>query len=329
MIYNQSIQSGCVPQDWRDADVNPLFKKGARLACSNYRPISLTSHIVKLLERIILSHILELSRKNNTFSCDQHGFQEKCSCISQLLECLNDWSQAFDEGHSVVCIYLDFAKAFDSVPHQCLILKLRQVGIRGKIIEWIQEYLNHTRQRVILKNSVSQWLPVTSGVPQGSILGPILFLIYVNDLPDYVSNTTKMFADDTKAYSTIDSKDDCHILQKDLNNLASWSRTWLLHFNAPKCVVLRIRQSIQCTYTLNGIVLEAVANQKDLGVIVSDDLTPGAHISHITKKCNQRIGLIKRCFTNLSADKVKILYQSLIRPVLGMDLLCVHGIRKI
>ena len=205
LIYNQSIQSGCVPQDWRDADVNPLFKKGSRLACSTYRPISLTSHIVKLLEIIILSHIMELTRKNNRFGCDQHGFQEKCSCISQLLERLNDWSQAFDEGRSVDCIYLDFAKAFDSVPHQRLILKLRQAGIRGKIIEWIQEYLNHRHQRVILKNGVSQWLPVTSGVPQGSILGPILFLIYVNDLPDYVSNTAKMFAGDTKAYSTIDS----------------------------------------------------------------------------------------------------------------------------
>ena len=117
------------------------------------------------------------------------------------------------------------------------------------------------------------------------------------------------------AYSTIDSKDDCHILQKDLNNLSSWSRTWLLRFNAPKCVVLRIKQSIQYTYTLNGIVLETVANQKDLGVFF-DDLTPGAHISHITQKCNQRIGLIKRCLTNLSADTVKILYQSLMRPVL-------------
>ena len=110
-----------------------------------------------------------------------------------------------------------------------------------------------------------------------------------------------MFADDTKAYSTIDSKDDCRILQKDLNNLASWSRTWPIRFNASKCVVLRIIQSIQYTYTLNGIVLEAVANQKDLGVIISDDLTPGAHISHITKNVTN-IGLTKRRFTNPSAD---------------------------
>ena len=145
---------------------------------------------------------------------------------SSTTDVLVDECGSFDEGRSVDCIYLDFVKAFDSVPHQRLILKFRQAGIRGKILEWIQEYLNHRRQRVILKNSVSQWLPATSGVPLRSILGPTLFLIYVNDLPDYLSNTAKMFADDTKAYSTIDSKDDCHVLQKDLNNLASWSRTW-------------------------------------------------------------------------------------------------------
>ena len=135
-------------------------------------------------------------------------------------------------------------------------------------------------------------------------------------MPDYVSSTAKLFADDTKVYNVISSPQDCETLQNDLNNLSAWSKTWLLRFNASKCVVLKIKQCLKYSYTLNGVLLNNVKTQKDLGVFISDDLTPTAHVSSIVKKCNQRLGLIRRCFTDLTANKVQILYQSLIRPVL-------------
>ena len=208
LLFNQSLRSGIIPQDWRDANVSPIFKKGARSKPNNYRPVSLTSQIVKLLERLIYDHILKLTTTNGTISCHQHGFQDGCSCVTQLLECLYDWTQNFDDSTQTDIIYLDFAKAFDTVSHKRLILKLRNCGIRGSVLRWIESFLTNRRQRVVLRNGGSSWTWVKSGVPQGSILGPLLFLIYVNDMPDIVMSTAKMFADDTKVYSKIQDKQD-------------------------------------------------------------------------------------------------------------------------
>lgn len=211
---------------------------------------------------------------------------------------------------------MDFAKAFDSVPHKRLLFKLKQVGIRGKILNWIRSWLTSRRQRVVLQNGASSWAEVISGVPQGSILGPLLFLVYVNDLPDVVISTSKLFADDAKLYTEITSLDDCHKIQNDLNSLSVWSETWMLKFNAGKCVVMKIREKFKYRYTLNGIYLEEVNDQKDLGVLISKDLSPRTHIVEIVKKANQRIGMVRRCFTNLTAKKVTTLYTTMIRSVL-------------
>ena len=135
IIFNQSIQTGRTPQDWRYANITPLFKKGSRVVPNNYRPVSLTSQAVKTLERIIYDELIALATKNKTISCDQHGFQDKCSCITQLLECLNDWTRNYDERIQTDIIYLDFAKAFHTVPHQRLIIKLRKYGVRGKVLQ--------------------------------------------------------------------------------------------------------------------------------------------------------------------------------------------------
>ena len=316
IIFNQSIQTGRTPQDWRDANITPLFKKGSRVVPNNYRPVSLTSQAVKILERIIYDELIALATKNKTISCDQHGFQDKCSCVTQLLECLNDWTRNYDDKIQTDIIYLDFAKAFDTVPHQRLIIKLRKYGVRGKVLQWIESFLSNRRQRVVLRNGISDWEHVKSGVPQGSILGPLLFLYYIIDMPDEIGNVAKMFADDTKVYAKIQDEQDCHSLQDDLNRLGAWSRKWLLRFNETKCVVLGIRECIRYVYTLNGYQLETVSHQKDLGVHVSDSLKPEKHINEICKKARQRIGIIRRCFTNLTESKVKLLYQAIVRPIL-------------
>jgi hypothetical protein len=146
-----------------------------------------------------------------------------CSCITQLIECLNDWTDSFDNKLGTDAIYLDFAKAFDTVPHNRLKLKLRNAGIRGNVLGWIVSFLNNRRQKVVLPGGSSSWMNVTSGVPQGSILGPILFLLYVNDLPDCVNSTAKLFADDTKLYREIIDPDDCHQIFLQNGNTARFS----------------------------------------------------------------------------------------------------------
>jgi hypothetical protein len=195
-------------------------------------------------------------------------------------------------------------------------LKLRNAGIRGNVLRWSVSFLTNRRQKVVLPGGSSSWKNVPSGVPHVSILGPILFLLYVNDLPDCVNSTAKLFADDTKLYREIIDFDDCQEIQKDLNTLSVWSKIWLLRFNETKCIVLRIRKCFEFIYDLNGIPLIEEDNQRDLGVIISNDLHPDCHISHIVKKANQRIGLIRRCFTNLTSEKVSILYKSIVRPIL-------------
>ena len=316
IIFNHSVKTGQVPQDWRDANITPLHKKGSRLKSNNYRPVSLTSQAAKLMERVILEVLLKHIKENNIIHCDQHGFQDKCSCVTQIIECLSDWIHWYDSHSGTDVIYLDFSKAFDSVPHERLLLKLQNYGIKGKVLLWIKAFLSGRRQRVILRNGSSNWQPVISGVPQGSILGPILFLLYVNDLPDYVKHTAKMFADDTKLYTKINSVSDCEELQEDLNALAHWSRLWLLKFNADKCIVLRIYAAVSYLYSLNGTYLSEETEQRDLGVIISKDLKPNKHINHIISKANQRIGMFRRCFSGFTEEKIKILYSSLVRPIL-------------
>lgn len=170
---------------------------------------------------------------------------------------------------------------------------------------------------MILRNGASNWNNVTSGVPQGSILGPVLFLLFVNDIPDMISSSiAKMFADDTKVYNQIETKADCDALQCDLNALAAWSKLWLLEFNADKCVVLRIKAALDYRYSLNGVYLQEVENQKDLGITISKNLTPSIHVQDIVKKAHRKIAMFRRCFTGLDEVKVTTLYQSLVRPAL-------------
>jgi hypothetical protein len=233
LLFRISLRTGQVPQDWRDANITPLFKKGSRLKPNNDRLVSLTSQVVKLMERVVLDGLLNHIEKNDLVSCHQHGFQKQSSCVTNLIECLNDYTQSFDSGVGTDVIYLDFSKAFDTVPHERLVYKLRQAGICGKVLMWIKAFLTNRRQ--------SSWGHVFSVVPQGSILCPISFLLYVNDIPDWVcSIIAKMFADDTKLYREIRESSDCVELQIDLNALSTWSKIWLFNFNASKCVVLRI-----------------------------------------------------------------------------------------
>ena len=178
--------------------------------------------------------------KNSLFNESQHGFMKTRSCITQLLETLEEWTDLLDQNFSIDVIYLDFQKAFDTIPHQRLLSKVHTYGIRGKVYEWIRNFLLNRRQRVVLNNSKSTWSEVISSVPQGSLLGPILFILYINDLPDVISCVSKLFADDTKPYRSVDSYGDSNTIQMDLYELDNWSSSWQMKFNIQKCKVLHL-----------------------------------------------------------------------------------------
>ena len=303
-----------MPTEWKSAEITAIFKKGDKRDPGNYRPVSLTSVICKVLESIIADFIREYMESNNFFSKCQHGFRQKRSCMTQLLEVMNDFSKLREENKTIDVIYLDFSKAFDTVPHKRLINKLSAYGIQDNLLNWITDFLSDRKQRVKVNSSVSDYAPVTSGIPQGSILGPLLFIIYINDLPEVVENICKIFADDTNLYGESSKHQS---IQNDLFNLLEWSRKWLLSFNIGKCGALHIgNNNPQHDYTMdvqNKSNLTKVNSEKNVGVVFSPNLKFDEHITNIVKSTNQKIGLIKRSFTHLDKDSFVKIYKAIIR----------------
>ena len=317
LIFNKSLNERKVPKDWKFAIVKPLHKKGKRNVVSNYRPVSLTSICGKTMERIIRDKMVTHLEKNNLLSKEQHGFRSGRSCATQLLEIMEIWTALLDKGIAVDCIYLDFAKAFDKVPHARLVEKIKAYGIKGELLDWISDFLSNREQRVIINNESSEIKKVTSGIPQGSVLGPTLFVIYINDLPDSLNSYIRIFADDTKIFKAIKSIEDCDILQNDLNELIAWSEKWQLTFNADKCKIIHYGiNNLDINYVMAGTELEVVANERDLGVVFDDQLKFSSHIRGIVNKANSRLGIIKRNFSDLTKEVFLPLYKSLIRPIL-------------
>ena len=317
IIYNKSMAENKLPTQWKEAHITPIFKKGNRSKVSNYRPVSLTSVCCKILETIIRTPLFEHLEKNGLLSKDQHGFREKRSCITQLLEVMEIWVNIFDKGVPWDAIYMDFAKAFDRVPHNRLLSKARSLGIRGNLLKWIADFLDNRKQRVVLEKGTSNWAPVTSGIPQGSVLGPILFIIFINDLPQEIKSYIKIFADDTKIFRAIRSMSDINNLQEDINKLVNWTIKWQLYFNNDKCKVIHYGpNNPNHKYLINNTELQIDSEEKDLGITFNNTLTFSNHIRQICSKANSRVGLIKKPFKNHSKQNIKLLHKSLVRPLL-------------
>ena len=315
-LFNQSL----TPTDWKQANVTPIFKKGSKSKACNYRPISLTSQVVKILESIIRDTLYGFLENHQVFSPHQHGFVKGKSCLSNLLESLDLWTEALDNNLGVDIIYLDYRKAFDTVPHQRLVKKLNGYGIRGNILAWLSNFLNHRYQRVVVNGTASQWVCVKSGVPQGSVLGPLLFTLYVNDIPDIIQCNIKLFADDTKIFSIIKNKSDQDKLQCDLSSLCDWCVKWLLSFNIDKCKLLQLGKSLPAVYTLldqeshQYLPITQVSEEKDLGVWFSSNLKPSLQCQKNSARAMQALGLIRRSFKYLTKESLTTLYKVYVRP---------------
>ena len=321
LLINKTLDEGNLPQRWKDAEVTPIFKKGKKSTPGNYRPVSLTSVLCKVTESIIRDHIMNHLYRNQLLTECQHGFVRSRSCITQLLECLDAWTDMLDQGGSIDVVYMDYAKAFDKVAHERLLRKLQGYGLTAQLIKWIRSFLSGRRQRVKTNGEVSEWADVVSVVPQGSVLGPVLFVCYINDLPEEIHTNVKLFADDTKVYADVSSSEESKELQSDINRLDKWASKWQLSFNASKCKVMHIgsKNPQQSYFMAQGNVtteLEKTKLEKDIGVHVDSELKFDKHIEIQCGKANKILGMIRRAFTYIDKDSMRQLYTSLIRPIL-------------
>ena len=317
-LFINSITTGRIPSQWCTHCIIPIHKSGSKTLVNNYRPISLLCILSKVLERIIYNRIMNFAM--NSFTPHQFGFLPKRSALQQLILFTERLFDSKNNRNEVDVIYMNFKKAFDSVSHNALLSKLQALGISGKLWTWLETYLKTRVQCVRIGDQHSDLCTVLSGVPQGSILGPLLFGIFINDLPfSVVHSTLYLYADDTKCLNTICSPADTLHLQSDLDKVSSWSCRWELFFNENKFVHIRFcSTNPDCTtvYKVNAKVIDCKTHHKDLGILYSHNLTWTEHYDHIIVKAYNTLGLLHRTFKTNNVLVKKQLYISLVRSQL-------------
>ena len=317
IIFNLSMTEGAVPSMWREANVTPIYKKGSKSKPGNYRPVSLTSIPCKIMESIIRDCVVDHLARNNLIGNSQHGFLKSRSCVTNLLTFLEVVTDAVDNARPVDLVYLDFAKAFDVVPKERLIIKLYEHGIQESLLNWIKAWLTGRRQKVVLNGRASSWASVHSGVPQGSVLGPLAFIIYINDLDEAVGDLITVlckFADDTKLGRTITCDEDRDKLQESLDKLCKWSTDWCMKFNTDKCKVMHVGSgNPQHEYFMFGDKLNATNEEKDVGVIIQSNLKPSKQCAEAARKGNQVLRQIMRAFHYRDRTNFINLYKRYVR----------------
>ena len=315
-LFQTSLDKGAVPQDWKTALVSPAYKKGEKYTAANYRPISLTCVTCKVLEHILTSQLMRFAENRKIFHPNQHGFRKHHGCEKQLIELTSDIANTLDDGEETVACVLDFSKAFDKVNHNKLLLKLAQYGVSYQLVSWIDDFLTGRTQRVVVDGEQSSEAAVTSGVPQGSVIGPTMFLFYINDLPDNLRCEVRLFADDTIIYNTASNH---QILQEDLLKLENWENTWDMEFHPSKCSQItfsRKRQPSDQPLHLHDTLIPKTESIKYLGVTLDTKNNWNMHVNNTAARGNSTLGFIKRNVLTTSENVKATAYKQLVRPVL-------------
>ena len=317
-LWKASFDSGQTAAIFKRQTIVPLFKKGNRGLPSNYRPVSLTSHLCKLFERVVRKELVSFLEEQELITPDQHGFRIGRSCLTQLVDHLDSVLRDLESGHNVDVIYIDMAKAFDKVCHTRLLSKLSAAGIGGKLLKWIESFLVGRTQTVVVDGKLSEVETVKSGVPQGTVLGPVLFILYVNDMPDILKHSSmKLFADDAKLHKTIKSDADRALLLEDMENVSKWAQENSMELNSNKFQLLQHGRSddLKKPYTLpSGHTIHGDSSVRDLGITIDPQLNWKEHTSKITKTANQVCGKLLRTFETRDEETMMVLFKTYIRP---------------
>ena len=327
IIFKMSYNCGYIPNEWKLANVVPVFKKGKKSDVENYRPISLTCLVMKIFERIIKEELLR--HTGQYLDQRQHGFLANKSCTTNMVHFCDNLAISLNNDKRTDVVYFDFAKAFDCVNHDILLHKLKhRYKVDGALLKFICNYLQGRKQCVVLSNQKSSIKPVNSGVPQGSILGPLLFVLFINDLPEGLSDDTglALYADDTKIWRVIECEQDHLTLDNDIAYLNSWAIENKMRFHPKKCKVLSFRSSkpplidilpeVEFMYSLGPVYLDYVDSEKDLGVDMTPKLNWGLQCDRLYSKACQKLGLLRRnCYFVKDLARARTLYITLVRSL--------------
>ena len=324
-LLDTTMNNGSLPEDWKRATVIPVHKGGDRSLVANYRPVSLTSVVCKQLEHVIASYLRQVWDKNDWLFEGQHGFRPGYSCESQVISICQDIADSLDDGENIDAIIVDFSKAFDLVPHGRLLTKIANSGVDPRVVTWVKEFLSGRTQRVRVEEQLSEEVRVTSGVPQGSVLGPLLFLAYINDIWRNMESTIRLFADDCVIYRKIIKTKDMDILQKDLDRLGEWADENEMVINPSKSKAIRFtraRANVPLKYSLMGKQIPQTSSCKYLGIFLRSDLSWVDQVNYTVKKAWKALHFTMRLLKKANGNTRSLAYRSLVRPILEYGAAC-------